>query len=106
MISARNLVRRFGPVTAGAGKTTTLRMLAGILDPDGGSLEVLGHRFPGSAETVKDRIGYMSQRFGLYPDLSVIENINFYADIFEVSGNERCARVTRMLEFSGLAPVE
>src|SRR6185369_17442000 len=99
-ISTTNLTRRFGSLIAvdslslsipegelfgligsdGAGKTTTLRMLAGILDPSGGEVTVLGQRFPDAAEQVKGEIGYMSQRFGLYPDLTVAENISFYAD--------------------------
>ncbi|MBL0225337.1 MAG: ABC transporter ATP-binding protein [Geobacteraceae bacterium] len=123
-ITTHNLTRRFGDMTAvdrldleipagelfglvgsdGAGKTTTLRMLAGILDPQEGELEVLGHLFPTGAERVKGQIGYMSQRFGLYPDLSVAENISFYADIFGVSGVERRERTARLLDFSGLAP--
>jgi ABC-2 type transport system ATP-binding protein len=123
-VAVHNLTRRFGNLTAvnglnleipegelfglvgsdGAGKTTVLRMLAGILDPHGGELEVLGRVFPAGAERVKSEVGYMSQRFGLYPDLSVAENIAFYADIFGVTGAERRERTTRLLEFSGLAP--
>jgi len=123
-IAAHNLTRRFGDLTAvdglnlevpqgelfglvgsdGAGKTTTLRMLAGILDPHGGELRVLGREFPAGAERVKGEVGYMSQRFGLYPDLSVGENIAFYADIFGVTGAERRQRTARLLAFSGLAP--
>ncbi len=123
MITTHNLTRSFGDLIAvdslslsipegelfgligsdGAGKTTTLRMLAGILDPSGGELSVLGRPFPGAAEQVKGEIGYMSQRFGLYPDLTVAENIAFYADIFGVSGRERRERTGRLLSFSGLA---
>jgi ABC-2 type transport system ATP-binding protein len=123
IITAHNLTRRFGDLTAvdslnisipegelfglvgsdGAGKTTTLRMLAGILDPQGGELQVLGQSFPAGAERVKGEVGYMSQRFGLYPDLTVSENISFYADIFGVSRSDRRERIGRLLEFSGLA---
>jgi ABC-2 type transport system ATP-binding protein len=78
-------------------------MLAGILDPDAGDLNVLDHPFPQNAELVKSQIGYMSQRFGLYPDLTVAENISFYADIFGVTGQERRERTERLLQFSGLA---
>ena len=122
-IAAKGLSRRFADLTAvdslelvipegelfgligsdGAGKTTTLRMLAGILDPSGGELAVLGQPFPVQVEKVHDRIGYMSQRFGLYPDLTVAENIAFYADIFGVTGGERRERSDRLLAFSGLA---
>jgi len=124
IITTHSLTRRFDALTAvdqlclsipegelfglvgsdGAGKTTTLRMLAGILDPHGGELEVLGQVFPSGAERVKGEVGYMSQRFGLYPDLSVAENISFYADIFGVTGAERRERTSRLLAFSGLAP--
>jgi ABC-2 type transport system ATP-binding protein len=79
-------------------------MLSGILDPHGGELMVLGQEFPAGAERVKGEVGYMSQRFGLYPDLSVAENIAFYADIFGVTGAERRERTGRLLAFSGLAP--
>jgi ABC-2 type transport system ATP-binding protein len=88
----------------GAGKTTTLRMLAGILDPTAGEISVLGHTFPSEVEKVHGHIGYMSQRFGLYPDLTVSENIAFYADIFRVTGPELRERSERLLSFSGLAP--
>ncbi|HEY5974256.1 MAG TPA: ATP-binding cassette domain-containing protein, partial [Geobacteraceae bacterium] len=88
----------------GAGKTTTLRMLAGILDPSDGEVSVLGHPFPSQVKRVHGQIGYMSQRFGLYPDLTVAENIAFYADIFGVTGSERRERSDRLLSFSGLAP--
>ena len=124
MISIHNLTRRFGDLTAvdgltleipegelfglvgsdGAGKTTTLRMLAGILDPHAGELKVLGQAFPAGIERIKGEVGYMSQRFGLYPDLSVGENIAFYADIFGVTGVARRERTERLLAFSGLAP--
>ncbi len=123
-LQADNLTRRFGDLTAvdtlslavpegelfglvgsdGAGKTTMLRMLAGVLDPSGGELSVLGQTFPAGAEGVREHIGYMSQRFGLYSDLSVGENISFYADIFGVSGAHRKERTERLLSFSGLAP--
>jgi ABC-2 type transport system ATP-binding protein len=123
IISLTDLSRNFGALTAvdslslqipegelfgligsdGAGKTTTLRMLAGILDPSAGEISVLGHPFPAQADKVHDQIGYMSQRFGLYPDLTVAENISFYADIFGVTGTERRERTGRLLDFSGLA---
>jgi ABC-2 type transport system ATP-binding protein len=88
----------------GAGKTTTMRLLSSILNPTSGEARVLGHDVVREAETVKENIGYMSQRFGLYPDLTVAENIEFYADIFGVPRRERRQRAERLLEFSGLAP--
>lgn len=125
-ITVNSLTKRFGELTAvnnlnlaiapgelfglvgsdGAGKTTTLRMLAGIMDPDSGQAIVLGHDTRLAAETVKGEIGYMSQRFGLYPDLTVLENINFYADIFGVSRAERATRIERLLAFSNLTPFQ
>jgi ABC-2 type transport system ATP-binding protein len=88
----------------GAGKTTTLRLLTSIMTPTSGDAWVAGHHVVHEAEAVKDRIGYMSQRFGLYPDLTVLENIEFYADIYDVP-IRRCAEVIdRWLEFSHLTP--
>ncbi len=88
----------------GAGKTTTLRMLAGIMDPTSGDARVAGHSVRTEGELIKEKIGYMSQRFGLYEDLTVIENIEFYADIYGVPRSERSARFDRLLGFSNLAP--
>ncbi len=101
-LSARSLTRRFGDFTAvdgidlelgrgeifgflgpnGAGKTTTIRILCGILTPTSGTAHVLGHDVARDPEAVKKRIGYVSQQFGLYGDLSVDENVRFYADIY------------------------
>ena len=120
-----NLSKRFGSLTAvdgltlsvargelfglvgsdGAGKTTTLRMLSGVMDASDGELRVLGCSGD-DLTAVQEHIGYMSQRFGLYPDLSVAENIRFYADLFGVESTERKARTERLLAFSGLAPFE
>ncbi len=88
----------------GAGKTTTMRMLAGILKPDGGQARVLGSDVISDPERVKEKIGYMSQRFGLYEDLTVSENIDFYADLYLVDKKEREVRFERLMEFSRLAP--
>ena len=88
----------------GAGKTTTMRMLTGILPPSGGNAEVAGCDVARDSEKLKDQIGYMSQRFGLYPDLSVAENIAFYADIYGVPRRELAARTERLLGFSNLTP--
>src|SRR4051812_47156089 len=109
IIETRDLTRRFGELTAvdhlnlsvskgeifglvgpdGAGKTTTLRMLCGLMDPTEGSARVAGHDASREAQAVKDQIGYMAQRFGLYGDLTVDENMAFYGDLFGIVGAER-----------------
>jgi ABC-2 type transport system ATP-binding protein len=86
----------------GAGKSTTIRMLCGILDPTSGSGRVVGFDIQRDAERIKERIGYMTQRFSLYEDLSVEENLSFYAGIYGVSWGRRRARVNAVLESSGL----
>jgi ABC-2 type transport system ATP-binding protein len=127
IIEARDLTRKFGDLTAvdglnlsvaageifglvgpdGAGKTTTLRMLCGLLDPTEGSATVAGYDTVRQGQAVKDQIGYMAQRFGLYQDLTVDENMTFYADLFGIVGEQRKAltaqllRMTRMEEFRG-----
>lgn len=88
----------------GAGKSTTMRMLTGILAPTSGSAKVAGHDVARDAEHLKEHIGYMSQRFGLYPDLTVIENIDFYADIYSVPSRDRAEKIERLLGFSNLTP--
>ena len=122
IIETRSLSRRFGSLVAvrdvslqvtrgeifgvlgpnGAGKSTTIRMLCGILDPSGGSGTVVGYDIATQAERIKERIGYMTQRFSLYEDLSVIENLTFYAGIYGVPRAQRRARVEAVLERSGL----
>jgi ABC-2 type transport system ATP-binding protein len=86
----------------GAGKTTTLRLLAAIMDPTSGSARVAGHDTRRDAEAIKAHIGYMAQIFSLYRDLSVEENINFFADVFGVTGRVRKERIERLLEFARL----
>ncbi len=88
----------------GAGKTTTLRMLAGVLAPSSGSAAVAGFDIMRDPEGVKNHISYMSQRFGLYEDLTVDENIRFYADIFGLSRPERERRASTLLEAAGMSP--
>ena len=88
----------------GAGKTTTMRLLTAIMDPTAGEAWVAGHHTVREAETIKEEIGYMSQRFGLYPDLTVMENIDFYADIYGVPRKGREAKIDRLLSFSNLTP--
>ena len=123
-IRAQALTRRFGDLVAldglslaveegeifglvgpdGAGKTTTMRLLTGILEPTSGEAWVDGLPVRGQAEAIKERIGYMAQRFGLYPDLTVLENLDFYADLYEVPRAGRGERVERLLAFSNLTP--
>ena len=88
----------------GAGKTTTMRLLSAILEPTSGEAWVAGYNIDKEAEAVKERIGYMSQRFGLYPDLTVMENIHFYADIYGVPRKRREETINRLLSFSNLTP--
>jgi len=88
----------------GAGKTTIMRLLSAILDPTSGEAWVAGHSILNEGEKIKEKIGYMSQRFGLYEDLTVMENIFFYADLYEVLQKERPARIERLLGFSNLTP--
>ncbi|WP_408967427.1 ATP-binding cassette domain-containing protein [Oryzomonas sp.] len=122
-IVATGLTRRFGGLTAvdgltlsvapgelfglvgsdGAGKSTTIRMLTGVMDPSAGEARVLGCPCR-DLEPVRGEIGYMSQRFGLYPDLTVAENIRFYADIFGVARRDRLERTEHLLAFSNLVP--
>ncbi len=123
-IATDNLTKRFGDLTAvdgltlsvtqgelfglvgsdGAGKTTTMRMLAGIMDPTEGSARVMGRHTVREAEPLKEEIGYMSQRFGLYPDLTVLENLHFYADIYGLPRRGRDEKIGRLLSFGNLAP--
>ncbi len=124
MIRLEQLTKRFGEVTAvdsltfevdrgelfglvgpdGAGKTTTLRMLAGVLRPSSGTAILDDVDVVEEPEGVKHRLAYMSQRFGLYTDLTVLENLNFYADLYRVPKEERGRRLERLFEFSGLEP--
>ncbi len=86
----------------GAGKTTTIRMLAGVMKPTAGIARVSGFDTTREAEQLRSQVGYMAQRFSLYGDLSVRENIEFYADIFGVRGAEREPRIQRLLRFARL----
>jgi ABC-2 type transport system ATP-binding protein len=88
----------------GAGKTTTMRLLVGLMDPDEGVAEILGFNPVTQGDQVREHIGYMPQRFGLYDDLTVSENIGFYADLYRVDRKAWKGRVTELLDFSGLAP--
>ena len=86
----------------GAGKTTLLRMLAGVLRPSSGDAVIGGVSVARDPERVKHELAYMSQRFGLYTDLTVLENITFYADLYRVPRKERPARLEELWGFSGL----
>src|SRR5215831_7435903 len=124
IIETHDLTRRFGELTAvdhlnltvsrgeifglvgpdGAGKTTTLRMLCGLMDPTEGSAIVAGHDTARDSQAVKDSIGYMAQRFGLYQDLTVDENMIFYADLFGIVGEERDRLTERLLRMTRMEP--
>lgn len=88
----------------GAGKTTTMRLLTAILDPTAGDAWVAGRHTVREAEAIKEAIGYMSQRFGLYPDLTVLENLAFYADLYGVPRRGRAEKIERLLAFGQLTP--
>jgi ABC-2 type transport system ATP-binding protein len=87
-----------------AGKTTLLRLIAGLLRPAGGHISVFGHDMATEAALAHPAIGYMPQRFGLYEDLSVAENLDLFADLHAMSPALRAERVTRLLRFTGLGP--
>jgi ABC-2 type transport system ATP-binding protein len=88
----------------GAGKTTTMRLMASVLEPTSGDAWIAGKHIRKNAEALKDEIAYMSQRFGLYPDLTVIENVDFYADIYGVPRKGRADKIEELLAFSNLTP--
>jgi drug efflux transport system ATP-binding protein len=124
IIETRDLTKRFADLTAvdhlsltvprgeifglvgpdGAGKTTTLRMLCGLMDPSEGSARVAGHDVARESQMVKDRIGYMAQRFGLYGDLTVVENMTFYADLFGIAGKDRETLSAELLRMTRMEP--
>ena len=108
-LSALSIEVPAGTITAlvgpdGAGKTTFIRLAAGLLRPDRGRLQVLGLDVARDAQAVQDRIGYMPQRFGLYEDLSVQENLDLYADLHGVPRAVRQARYARLMEMTDLSP--
>ncbi len=123
IIKTDKLTRRFGHIVAvnelelevkqneiyglvgpdGAGKTTTIRILAGIMDASSGNATVAGFNLRQEAERIKEHIGYMAQQFALYGDLTVLENLNFFADVFGVRGQVRRERIERLLDFARLA---
>jgi ABC-2 type transport system ATP-binding protein len=88
----------------GAGKTTCLRILCGLIEPTGGRAMVLGHDVASDVDAIKPEIGYMAQPAGLYDDLSVQENIRFYANLYQVPRDRYERRLKRLMDFSGLSP--
>ena len=88
----------------GAGKTTLLRLIAGLLLPDAGRIEVMGHDTVRAPEAARQSLGYMPQRFGLYEDLTVAENLQLHADLHDLPAAERAPVFARLLDFTGLAP--
>ena len=123
-VEVQGLSRHFGPIVAvrgasfsvapgelfglvgpdGAGKTTLLRLLAAVLRPTSGEAYIAGASVVADPEAVKSKIAYMSQRFGLYTDLTVAENLAFYADLYRVPRRERPERLERLYHFSNLEP--
>jgi ABC-2 type transport system ATP-binding protein len=124
IVIAEHLTRKFGELTAvrslnldiaegeifalvgpdGAGKTTTMRLLCGLMDPTEGKAIVTGLDVKDHPDEVKDHIGYMAQRFGLYQDLTVQENMDFYADLFGILGQERKDLSDRLLQMTRMDP--
>src|SRR4030067_2476308 len=124
-IVAENLVKSFGPVRAvdgvslsvgageiyglvgpdGAGKTTTLRLLCGAYDPDVGRAAIEGHDLAHDSEAARAQIGYLPQRFSLYGDLTVLENLRFFAEAHGLQGAAWRPRTLEGLEVGGLAEV-
>jgi ABC-2 type transport system ATP-binding protein len=125
VVEAHELVRRFGDFTAvdrvgfavapgeifgllgpnGAGKSTTFRMLCGLMPPSSGSARVAGIDLATAAPEAKQRLGYMSQKFSLYPDLSVRQNLDFFAGIYGLRGRRRAQVTDAMLDVFALAPL-
>ncbi|MFZ5633400.1 MAG: ATP-binding cassette domain-containing protein [Bacillota bacterium] len=119
-VTTRELTKKFGAFTAvnkltinikrgeiygflgpnGSGKSTTIRMLCGILEPTSGSGSVLGYDLAREPEKIKSKIGYMSQKFSLYDDLTVYENLNFYAGMYSIPRRERQQRIRDMIDMA------
>lgn len=126
VIIVRNMVKKFGNFIAndnlsfevykgeifgflganGAGKTTAIRILCGLSSPTSGKMEVAGYDVYHQAELIKQNIGYMSQKFSLYEDLTVKENIRFYGSVYKLKSSERKERTNEMLDKLGLTAYE
>lgn len=100
-IAAGELFGLVGP--DGAGKTTTLRLLAGLLDLTDGDVTIMDFALRSQAEVIKPHMGYMAQQFSLYGELSVIENLHFFAELFDVDKRDQIERTERLLAFAGLS---
>jgi ABC-2 type transport system ATP-binding protein len=121
VVACRDLVKRFGDFTAvyrvsfeiaagevvgllgpnGSGKTTTIRMLLGLLQPTNGDADVLGFDIRRDPEAIRERVGYVSQRFALYSDLTVVENLQFYAGVYGVTDRRRIDEVLELVGLTG-----
>ena len=122
VVSARGLTKRFDDFTAvdqvdfdvhpgeifgflgpnGSGKTTTIRMMLGLMRPTEGTVEVMGMPVDGDTSAIRPRVGYMSQRFSLYNDLTVLQNLQFYGKAYGLSNSELDTRIQEAVEMSGL----
>lgn len=99
-VRAGEMVGLVGP--DGAGKTTAIRLMCGVLQPTSGTVRVAGYEVPGQVEKAREQIGYLAQRFGLYGDLSVKENIEFFGEVFDLPEEELKRRSLELLNFAGL----
>jgi ABC-2 type transport system ATP-binding protein len=122
LLETRDLVRTFGSTRAvdgldlqvragemiglvgpdGAGKTTAIRLLCGVLQPDSGFIRVAGYEVPKQVEKAREEIGYLAQKFSLYGDLTVRENLEFFGEVFDMPEAERVQRSIELLRFAGL----
>jgi ABC-2 type transport system ATP-binding protein len=123
LLETENLVKTFGAFRAvdglnlqvrsgemvglvgpdGAGKTTTMRLLCGVLTPTSGRIRVAGYELPGQVEKARAHIGYLAQRFSLYPDMSVSENLEFFGEVFDIPADVIKSRSESLLNFAGLS---
>jgi ABC-2 type transport system ATP-binding protein len=122
LLETRDLVKSFGPLNAvdglnlmvrsgemvglvgpdGAGKTTAIRLMVGVLQPTSGQIRVAGFELPAQVERAREQLGYLAQRFSLYGDMTVRENLNFFGEVFDIPEAERKQRSQDLLRFAGL----